>query len=538
MRLSFRTRFYTFLAHLQRLTLGAVVATMVLCLSLVFSASYAADSVKSNSTATGKTTAVNKSVKASKSKASNSKASKTSSKEAKAGAAKTSSKVNTASIALPDYIHRAQLNDTAESIAWKYLDQVQKKSNLQRFYKHNGIADSAARKKIKLNTPIKIPVAWMFLKPEAAVVLSSAGAHQFAATEGATMQALSQGQALPEGSYLKTGAQGGVSIGLPDGSRAAVPPNSELVLDTLRRYGQSDVFKIELKTLKGRVESTVKPLVHKAGSYEVKTRRSVTGVRGTSFNVEDNLDGNSLVEVLEGSVELVDANGKKQAVIAGNGTYIEKGSAAKPLFLLDAPDWAGVGTDFVPADKVLPVITVPGTAQVRVDVFVGTDDTVKAFDSPAYTRSGSLAMLPADVPDGTYVLGIRSIDKNGLQGFPLRKEVRVTRVLLPPEVTWQVVNKQISWKPTVDAKAFTVQVRKANLAANAASAAKTEAASPTRVGRVVQTNNNPLIINQNQAVRLLDLSPLAADTYEFRIASTDGPQTGPYSPWVSIAVPK
>jgi hypothetical protein len=210
---------------------------------------------------------------------------------------------------------------------------------------------------------------------------------------------------------------------------------------------------------------------------------------------------------------LVDASGRKLAVIAGNGSYIEKSTAVKPLFLLDAPVWIGEGTDFVPADKVLPVIMVPGTQSVRVDVFTGNDLSVTAVDSPRYSRTGAQALLPADVPDGVYVLGIRSVDKNGLQGYPLRKEVRVTRNLLPPEVSWQVVTKKLTWRPTWDAKQFNVQLRKAG-----------------------QTAGAPLL-NQTLPTQVLDLSSYAPAVYEFRIASSDGKDLGPFTRWVSIVLP-
>ncbi len=336
------------------------------------------------------------------------------------------------------YIYRAKTGDTPESIAFEFLAEASQKNVREKFYLLNRVSPSSVSKQTTINQPFNIPIDWMYLKPVLATVVSMSGSvqvsranavHEFTSLTGSE-------QLLDEGSTIQTGSNSFVVVRLPDSSILSITPRSEVSLEMLRRYASSDIFKIKMLLNKGRVESDVKPLTHQASDYSVRSRRLTTGVRGTQFNVSDNLGSNATAEVLEGAVKLTDKSDKSQSVPKGFGSFIAQDKAADVVALLPAPVWQCKVNELLLSD-VLPLTFSQKPNSYRVDIFSPKSGT-------QLTALNSLT-LPDNLPDGKYRFGVRGGDINGIQGYSSEQLISVREVIVPGSKQWVFNENTQTW---------------------------------------------------------------------------------------------
>lgn len=121
---------------------------------------------------------------------------------------------------------------------------------------------------------------------------------------------LAEGQlpAVTSGDELRTGRASSVDITMDDGSRVKLAPLSAF------KMAAETKDSVSLGLYLGRVRSWVKKFSRK---FEVRTPSAVCAVRGTDFMVAADAEGNSRVEVYEGSVLTGDARGNSGLVRAG-----------------------------------------------------------------------------------------------------------------------------------------------------------------------------------------------------------------------------
>jgi hypothetical protein len=368
--------------------------------------------------------------------------------------------------ARPSYIYRAKQADTPESIAFEFLDQAHALEKKQQFYAHNRIDKKAARKPVAQNTPFNIPVTWMYLKPSRASVLAVTGSVTL------TLQATQNNDSknndssntaksivtpktmLAEGSRIQTAANSFASIALPDGSILSVEPNSDITLDTLKQYASSDIFKINIVLNKGRVESEVKPLTSSESTYTIKSKRLVTGVRGTRFAVSDSADGtgNGLLEVLEGAVAVGSPTLRVLNTPKGFGRVVEIAEPSAPIDLLSKPIWnCNRAADFSLGTDV-SIATPDKTVQVKVDIYSGKYgdpsqlkvlNPIKQYIAPYTSHQLDLAL-----PLGEYTAVARAIDAYGLQGYSAMQAITVkpaAAIVLDQRPDWTRNIETLSW---------------------------------------------------------------------------------------------
>jgi hypothetical protein len=367
--------------------------------------------------------------------------------------------------ARPSYIYRAKQADTPESIAFKFLDQAHSIEKKQQFYAQNRIDRKAARKPVAQNTPFNIPVTWMYLKPSRASVLAVSG------SVTVTLQAVQNVDAsntakvsvipnvtskttLAEGSRIQTAANSFASIALPDGSILSVEPNSDVTLDTLKQYASSDIFKINIVLNKGRVESEVKPLTSSESTYTIKSKRLVTGVRGTRFAVSDSADGagNGLLEVLEGAVAVGSPTLVALNTPKGFGRVVEVAEPSAPIDLLSKPIWnCNRAADFSLGTDV-SMATPDRTVQIKVDIYSGKYgdpsqlkvlNPIKQYIAPYTSHQLDLAL-----PLGDFTAVARAIDAYGLQGYSAMQAITVkpaAAIVLDQRPDWTRNLETLSW---------------------------------------------------------------------------------------------
>ncbi len=336
------------------------------------------------------------------------------------------------------YVYRAKAGDTPESIAFEFLAQASKKQVRDIFYARNGIISKSSNKPVELNRPFNMLVSWMYLKPVAATVVSSTGLAKRSdpGAENNFINITGQGQSITEGSLIRTQDNSFVVLRLPDNSTLSVSPNSELNLETMKRYASSDIFKIQIVLNKGRVESDVIPLTNVASDYSVRSKRLLTGVRGTKFSVSDDPLANATAEVLQGAVQISDKTDKSLRLPKGFGSFVVQEKAADPIALLAAPIWnCTPGESIIQRQLPLTFTTLPNS--YRVDVF--------SKSAGKQILELTALALPQELLEGDYRFSVRGADLNGIQGYSSEQNIRVLLKNIPPIRRWVMAESTRTW---------------------------------------------------------------------------------------------
>lgn len=301
----------------------------------------------------------------------------------------------------PEFVYRIQPRDTLIGLSRRLLLQPRRWPELQ---SRNRIANP---NNIPPDTPLRIPYAWLKLRPDTAQVLAVAGT----VTRGGVPVA--QGEVLPEGTVIETGADGSATLAFADGSVATLQKSSVLRLEHLKQVeGVTDGHSAGLRLETGRIETTVKPR-RDVGRFEIITPVAVSAVRGTKFrNSFDAAGGDARTETLEGTVGVA-AQADAVAVGAGFGTRVQaSGAVLPPVALLAAPDLSQLPpTNTVPALQV-QFPPVPGAVRYRVQLASDAEFQSISFDAESTAPAAS---IPA-MTDGAHWLRARAIDGFGIEG--------------------------------------------------------------------------------------------------------------------------
>ncbi|MDD5329419.1 MAG: FecR domain-containing protein [Sulfuricella sp.] len=271
-------------------------------------------------------------------------------------------------------------------------------------------------KRLVPGTTLRIPLAW--LKKEAAVaeVVRVQGDAQ--RVSGGAARALTAGDKLAAGEAIKTADGANVTLRFVDGSRLLVAQNTSLKLATMQVFGKTGMARTMVELNGGSVETQVSRQQPPAAKYEIKSEALNLGVRGTDFRVGVGEGGTTRSEVLAGRV-MAAGTGKGVGLDAGFGTVAAPGKAPlPPVRLLEAPDLSATAA----RQERLPLRfgwnALPGAdqyhAQVCADRSCGQLVLDGVFQQPA-AKWG-------DLPDGKYVLRVRGIAANGLEGWHGERE--------------------------------------------------------------------------------------------------------------------
>lgn len=125
---------------------------------------------------------------------------------------------------------------------------------------------------------------------------------------------------LKPGDEMRTARASTVEVYMDDGSKVKLAPLSAF------KMSAEDKETVSLGLYFGRVRSWVKKFSKK---FEVRTPSAVCAVRGTDFMVSADADGNSRVEVYEGSVLTGDSRGNSSLVREGQFSEIPSGGKMK-----------------------------------------------------------------------------------------------------------------------------------------------------------------------------------------------------------------
>ncbi len=287
----------------------------------------------------------------------------------------------------------------------------------------NRIADD---RRLPPGTQLRIPAEWLRLRALRVRLLAVYGDTVVVPATGVGRAAIVGDELLP-GALLRTGPQASATLEFDDGSRVLVRRDTEL---RLVRSAQALIHAgalVEIDLLRGALENVVKPVANPSGRFEIRSPAAIAAVRGTQFRVSAT-DTHSRTEVLEGGVLVANPAGQS-ATGAGLGTLAELGRAPDPPTpLLAAPDLSALPERFerLPIDWPLPAVA--GAAQYRTQF--APDDRFSLL------LSDEVAAAPraraSDIADGSYVVRMRAIDGNGLEGLSAERALEVYARPEPP----------------------------------------------------------------------------------------------------------
>lgn len=403
-----------------------------------------------------------------------------------------------------DWHYRVRPGDTLWDITAEHLTRMEYWPRLQRL---NQVADP---QRLPPGSQLRIPVGWLKRLPTQAQILSVQGEAQVAHPARPGRTPVSVGQSLESDDILYTGPDGTVTLAFGDGSRLLVQANSELQLTKLRAYGATNLVDTVLRLLQGRVESRVTPRPATGPRYEISTPAATSVVRGTHYRLAlDGTRATARAEVLEGSVA-VQGRQRTRTVNQGFGALAEAGQAPRaPVPLLAPPDTAGLPPVITRAPIQLALPELTGAVRYRVQIAANDRFETLLFDGV----TAPPGLRGPDLPDGDYVLRLRGVDAQDLEGrdalHPFRLHARPEPPFLmhPPHQGAVLENAlHFEWSEPERAAAYHFQ-----LASDESFAA-------------------PLLDSQSSKTRLEPERPLSPGQYYWRVAVRDDTgRVGPFS---------
>lgn len=269
----------------------------------------------------------------------------------------------------------------------------------------NRVADD---RRIPVGTQLRVPVRLLRAEPRAAEIIDAVGG------ASANDAPLATGDRVVAGAVLQTGETGHVVIRLPDGSTLSLPARSEARIDALHGYAGADVQDFGISLRRGRVESRVAPQRGPAARYRVDTPTAVIGVRGTDFRVStDPAARESRAEVSSGAVRVSrSGSGSVRDVVGGFGLLTRAGERLpSPVALLSPPPVDELPTLFERPLIRLDPPALDGSAAYRVQV------RPQAASAMVFDEVFDGQFRVAGLDDGNYVMRLRGIDVNGIEGL-------------------------------------------------------------------------------------------------------------------------
>jgi hypothetical protein len=299
--------------------------------------------------------------------------------------------------------------------------------NWKRIQRLNGIPDGPDRQ-IRPGTTLRFPIDILKHQPVSATVVQQFGPATLQRADGSE-QAVQVSTRLHSGDRLLLGKDSNLTIRFADGSELLVLGGSEIVMDSLSAYGETGMVDTRVRLQGGQVDTRVRPGRGPGSRYEIITPAAVAAVRGTDFRVSAET-GRPVArsEVLEGRVAVA-GDGASQLVPAGYGLVAESGKPPeKPRPLLPAPDLSPQVEvlDRLPLQFNWSALSDAGGYRFQIA-------TSEAFDSllANATTPGTRGFWP-DLPDGDYVLRVRGIDADGLEGLNAMRGFTVAAHPEPP----------------------------------------------------------------------------------------------------------
>ncbi len=223
-------------------------------------------------------------------------------------------------------------------------------------------------------------------------------------------------QQLGEGTRLITAAGSFVTLQLENGSKIAIPSNSDITIRLLRRYVLGDTLDYDFDLAKGDIRSSVTPMKSPDDRYRVRTPKAVSAVRGTDFQSRyDPANNQDFAEVVEGKLAVgINPAADPLAVAAGNGLSVNAANTVIEEVLLAAPTLMEPGK--IQADPALLFVPIATSDAKGYRLSLASD--AGFMNQIADIRIQTDSARFDGIPDGNYFIRARAISANGIEGMP------------------------------------------------------------------------------------------------------------------------
>ena len=256
---------------------------------------------------------------------------------------------------------------------------------------------------------LTIPRSLLRQEPVDAVVQSFRGS--VLAGTGHNLRRVEVGMRVREGDRIETGSKSFITLRLPDGSNVALPSQTSLRVERLRRTLMAGSVERSFRIERGRAGATVTPMEDPHSEFLFSTPTAVSAVRGTRFRMRyDPAEHRASSEVLEGKVAFAAADGTTE-LPAGFG--IANGLSG-PVPLLPPPELVSPGR--VQDEEQLHFELKPLAEAKSYHLQIAADaGFIDVLDEA--TASSPEAFMEA-LSNGDYFVRATAIDANGLEGLP------------------------------------------------------------------------------------------------------------------------
>lgn len=314
------------------------------------------------------------------------------------------SPVNPVSTDGSSVIYSVKPGENLYALARKYLLRTDDYRAVQKF---NHIANA---QRVPVGTQLRVPVALLRATPLTARLTAFHGAVRLNVDNRDVAPVL--GMELATGAVVETGADGFVSLTLPNGSRTSIPTRSRLRIVNLRRFLLTNEIDYDLGVEAGKVETRATHIRPGDGSFRVRTPRAVAAVRGTEFRVGLD-DDRSLAEVLDGTVATGAKDGLAQPITKGFGAVVSSDGKLASEALLVPPVLVQPGRVQVDPLVRLTLAEVPGAKAYHVQIAADAGFS----EGIAEARGVGPTFDLADIPNGALFVRVSAFAASGLEGM-------------------------------------------------------------------------------------------------------------------------
>ncbi|VAW87347.1 hypothetical protein MNBD_GAMMA16-276 [hydrothermal vent metagenome] len=347
--------------------------------------------------------------------------------------------VNSVSTAATEWIYTVQAGDTLWGLSQEHLENA---GNLRKLQDLNNISDP---KNIPPGTQIRFPLAWLKIKRPPVRVLELTGEVSVISAQTGVATLLKPDSILLMGDEIQTGLNDNVLLEFLDNSRLLLQKNSRLIFETENTYNNKGVLDIRIRLPHGRIETIINPDKKKGTRFEIHTPAAITGVRGTNFRVS--MEKNEKIgrtEVTQGKVAVSGTVGKTIVVPANFGTVVTVGQTpSPPSRLLPPPDLSQLPDHFTHLPLAFDWPTMDGAEIYRAQINSITVGGLLVDEEALLNPQ----LHSIKIPDGDYLLRVRAIDTNGLEGMNAEHKFTLIVPIEPPLLQVPSPNSTIDKQP-------------------------------------------------------------------------------------------
>ena len=241
-----------------------------------------------------------------------------------------------------------------------------------------------------------------------------------------------------------------------------VQAQSALTFDSMSAYHTTGMVDTTMRLHRGRIENNVNKAVGPGSRFRIITPAAVAAVRGTDFRIGFHDDEETMFSEVTGGEVGVSGQNVTRELPAGFGLLAKTGVALPPpRELLAAPALNALS---VRAERLLLAFEWPqiaGASSYRAQLYAAAD-----LDSLLLDKVVNVARVEWNAPpDGEYVLRVRAVEVDGLEGLSAQHAFVLDARPVPPSPLKPVADAKIHgpqqslwWSQPEAAASYHVQV--------------------------------------------------------------------------------